>query len=169
VCVYMQASRAVLGAGTAPTIITSDRCGMWCPMMCEPPQPSLTPVVLKWVDWEHSLRERFFFLSAFPLRDKGLELDTYPAIRSYTPACISLSLPRSDDLSCPSGPSPQLPGYLMSNCPYPLMMLRMDICVLSFQVGCGEKEGKMFGDVWGMNRKGGREEGEGRGRKKMAG
>lgn len=92
---------------------------------------------------EESLRQRFFPLpSLFPLKDKGLELHTYPVIRSCILVCISLSPPQSDGLSCPSGPSPRLPGYLMRNCPYLLMMLWADICVWSFQ--------------WGMRGKGGR-------------
>ena len=79
----------------------------------------------------------------FRLRDKGLNLDTYPTIKSYIPVCISLSPPQSDGLSCRSGPSPRLPGYLMRSSPYLLMMLGADIREWSFEGGW---EGKLEGD-----------------------
>lgn len=115
---------------------------------------------------EHSSKQRFF-PSPFPLRDKGVELHTHPAIRSCIPACISLSPPRSDGLSCPSGPSPRLPDYLMRNSPYLLMMLGPDICVWSFQSGGRVKEGiwrGMFGEGIGSGEGGEGEGGLGRGR-----
>jgi hypothetical protein len=106
----------------------------------------------------------------FPLKDKGLKLHTYPAIRSCILVCISLSPPQSDGLSCPSGPSHRLPGYLMRNCPYLLMMLWADICVWSFQWGMRCKGGRGGGECLGEYiGRGGREGGGGEGRGKENG
>ena len=56
--------------------------------------------------------------AASPLKDKGLELHTYQAIRFCIPACISSSPPQSDGLSYPSGPSRLLPGHSRHSSPY---------------------------------------------------
>jgi hypothetical protein len=57
----------------------------------------------------------------------------------------------------------------MRNCPYLLMKLRTDICVWSFQGGCGVKEGALEEDDWGRNRKGREEEGRWRDRMRWDG
>jgi hypothetical protein len=55
----------------------------------------------------------------------------------------------------------------MRNCPYLLVKLPTDICVWSFQGGCGLKEGELEGDDWRRNRKG--REGGGGGKRKEDG
>src|SRR5229473_6092433 len=98
--------------------------------------------------WGEQPSDKGFFLVPIPSEGQRTELHTYLVIRSCILACISLNPPQSDGLSCPSGPSHRLPGYLMRNYPYLLIVLGTGICVLSFQGGQEVKEGRgrgMFG------------------------